>query len=481
MPLVAFAAVSAWRSRPSDDYGTLGQTVDSVVGALVLPEGIAVLVLCAYVTALGWWPIATVDRRRTTLRWTLTAPALIAAVCLARLPLVEWDAQPVRYFVLLGVGVLFVGVFEELLTRGVLLVGLRRRLPEFGVWIASCALFGLLHFLNVLAGAGVGVTVVQVVFAASFGSTLYLARRLTGNLLAPVLLHAAWDFGSIAVSATVPTQDLARMVPAGFIGLFAFAVLALGAGRRRRGRVAGRPGPSPRAPVADGPAHGGARGAGGRAAPPVRRLTRQPPRAGLPARATGCREQFARVLSLSRTTRPRPLPRARAPAAGAANAHSLGPVHPRVGDRSPSGNHPSLGSPCFHTGTTGRGVAPGRPPPHAQIRRPRSDRRHRRDRTRARVTARRQAATYPSDSTEPDLVSLLNGYDQYWTSSGGNDLHGTVNDPATLAKNDQLTSWINQHATTAQQFRALQDAEYDNTARTAYDQSFTVSQGSAPN
>lgn len=246
-PLVAFAAVSAWRSRPSDDYGTLGQTIESVVGALVLPEGIAVLVLCAYVTALGWWPIATVDRRRTTLRWTLTAPALIAAVCLARLPLVEWGAQPVGYFVLLAVGVLFVGVFEELLTRGVLLVGLRRRLPEFGVWIGSCVLFGLLHFLNVLAGAGVGVIVVQVVFAASFGSTLYLARRLTGNLLAPVLLHASWDFGSIAVSATVPTGDLVRMVPAGVIGLFAFAVLALGvaaggvvAWRDDRGRRLGR-------------------------------------------------------------------------------------------------------------------------------------------------------------------------------------------------------------------------------------------------
>lgn len=227
-PLVAFAAVSAWRSRPSDDYGTLGQTVDSVVRALVLPEGIAVLVLCAYVTALGWWPIATVDRGRTALRWTITAPVLIAVVCVARLPLVDWGAQPVHYFLLLTVGVLFVGVFEELLTRGVLVVGLRRRLPEFGVWIASCVLFGLLHFLNVLAGAGVGVTVVQVVFAASFGSTLYLARRLTGNLLAPVLLHAFWDFGSIAVSGTVQTQDLARLVPAGVIGLFAFAVLALG-------------------------------------------------------------------------------------------------------------------------------------------------------------------------------------------------------------------------------------------------------------
>ncbi|PZF57734.1 hypothetical protein DEJ23_06220 [Curtobacterium sp. MCSS17_008] len=227
-PLVTFAAVSAWRSRPSDDYGSLGRTVDSVVGALVIPEGIAVVVLCVYVTALGWWRVATVDRGRSALRWTVTAPVLIAVVCVARLPLVEWGAQPVRYFVLLAVGVLFVGVFEELLTRGVLLVGLRRRLPEFGVWIASCVLFGLLHFLNVLAGAGVGTTVVQVVFAASFGSTLYLARRLTGNLLVPVLLHAFWDFGSIAVSATVDLQDVARIVPAGLIGLFAFAVLALG-------------------------------------------------------------------------------------------------------------------------------------------------------------------------------------------------------------------------------------------------------------
>ncbi|QKS12484.1 phosphatase PAP2 family protein [Curtobacterium sp. Csp1] len=87
------------------------------------------------------------------------------------------------------------------------------------------------------------------------------------------------------------------------------------------------------------------------------------------------------------------------------------------------------------------------------------------------------ATTYPSDSTPPNLISLLNGYDQYWTSTGTNNLHGTVDDGATLAKNDELTSWINQHATKAQQFTALQDAEYNNATNTAYDQSFTVSQG----
>ncbi|MBT2502688.1 CPBP family intramembrane glutamic endopeptidase [Curtobacterium sp. ISL-83] len=227
-PLVLFAAVSAWRARPSDDYPSLGQTVDSVVRSLVIPEGIAAVVLCLIVTGLGWWRIATVDRTRSTLRWTTLAPILIAVVCLVRLPLVDWGALPSHYFLLLAVGVLFVGVFEELMTRGVLLVGLRRRLPEFGVWAVSCVLFGLLHLLNVLAGAGLGPTLIQVVFAASFGSTLYVARRVTGNLLAPVLLHAFWDFGSIGVSATVDVSDLSKLTLVGVVGLLAFAVLALG-------------------------------------------------------------------------------------------------------------------------------------------------------------------------------------------------------------------------------------------------------------
>ncbi|WP_185022665.1 CPBP family intramembrane glutamic endopeptidase [Curtobacterium sp. PhB115] len=227
-PLVVFAAISAWRSRPSDDYPALGQTVDSVVRALVIPEGIAAVALCLVVTALGWWRIATVDRTRTTLRWTMTAPILILVVCVVRLPLIEWTALPAHYFLLLTVGVLFVGVFEELMARGMLLVGLRRRLPEFGVWALSCVLFGLLHLLNALAGAGIGPTLIQVVFAASFGSTLYLARRLTGSLLVPVLLHAFWDFGSIGYSATADVHDQGRLAVLGLIGLFSFGVLALG-------------------------------------------------------------------------------------------------------------------------------------------------------------------------------------------------------------------------------------------------------------
>jgi membrane protease YdiL (CAAX protease family) len=227
-PIVVFAAISAWRSRPSDDYATLGQTVDSVVHALVIPEGIAVVALALFVTALGWWRIATVDPVRTRLRWTMLAPILVLVVCVVRLPLIDWTALPAHYFLLLAVGVLFVGVFEELMARGTLLVGLRRRLPEMGVWALSCALFGLLHLLNALAGAGIGPTLIQVVFAASFGSTLYVARRLTGSLLAPVLLHAFWDFGSIGFSATSDPGDFGKLTLLGLIGLFSFGVLAFG-------------------------------------------------------------------------------------------------------------------------------------------------------------------------------------------------------------------------------------------------------------
>jgi hypothetical protein len=85
------------------------------------------------------------------------------------------------------------------------------------------------------------------------------------------------------------------------------------------------------------------------------------------------------------------------------------------------------------------------------------------------------AAPYPSDTAKPDLPSLLAGYTSLWQSDGVNDLHGTVGDASTLARNDDLAVWINAHATPAQQFLALQDAEYQTTGNTSYDQSITIS------
>ncbi len=87
------------------------------------------------------------------------------------------------------------------------------------------------------------------------------------------------------------------------------------------------------------------------------------------------------------------------------------------------------------------------------------------------------APPYPSDSTPPDLVTLLAGYSSYWVADGSNDLHGTVKNAAVLERDDELAVWINQHATKSEKFLAMQDSEYQNGTNTAYDQSLTVSTG----
>ncbi|MFT8636627.1 MAG: phosphatase PAP2 family protein [Pseudoclavibacter sp.] len=94
------------------------------------------------------------------------------------------------------------------------------------------------------------------------------------------------------------------------------------------------------------------------------------------------------------------------------------------------------------------------------------------------------SASYPSDTTAPNLTTLLSGYYDYWqpeTDASGasrNSLHGTVTDTgkSVLARNDELASWINQHATASQRFRALQNAQYKNDP-TQYDQSQSIADG----
>ncbi|WP_368499099.1 phosphatase PAP2 family protein [Herbiconiux sp. A18JL235] len=77
---------------------------------------------------------------------------------------------------------------------------------------------------------------------------------------------------------------------------------------------------------------------------------------------------------------------------------------------------------------------------------------------------------------QPDLVALLDGVTDFWVPDPDYPLHGEVVDPVVLATNDRQVSWINTHATPAQQFAALQDAQYG-VSPDGYDQSITISTG----
>lgn len=89
---------------------------------------------------------------------------------------------------------LFVGFAEEVLTRG-LVVNLMRKAGhhELAVALVSAALFAAMHAGNMFSGQALLPTLVQLVYTFAFGICMYLALRVTGALIWPILLHATTD------------------------------------------------------------------------------------------------------------------------------------------------------------------------------------------------------------------------------------------------------------------------------------------------
>ena len=65
---------------------------------------------------------------------------------------------------------------------------------EIAVGLVSAGIFAALHAGNVFTSdQGLSTTAIQVVYTFFFGLIMYLALRLTGRLIWPILLHASTD------------------------------------------------------------------------------------------------------------------------------------------------------------------------------------------------------------------------------------------------------------------------------------------------
>lgn len=120
---------------------------------------------------------------------------------------------------------LLVGVFEEILFRGILMHGLTQRFGPVIALFASSGIFGTMHFVNWIEGQPLDGTAQQVLHASASG-LLYGAIVLrTGSIWPAVFLHAIWD-ASIAFSAEMmaalpkgPPEDTS-LIASGFFVLF---------------------------------------------------------------------------------------------------------------------------------------------------------------------------------------------------------------------------------------------------------------------
>jgi membrane protease YdiL (CAAX protease family) len=84
------------------------------------------------------------------------------------------------------VGTLLVGFCEELMYRGLVLVGFRGGMREALAWFWSSVAFGLLHSIKFFLGQDLLPTLQQAVMTFLIGSGFYIARRTTGVIFVPM-------------------------------------------------------------------------------------------------------------------------------------------------------------------------------------------------------------------------------------------------------------------------------------------------------
>lgn len=182
------------------DYNHIGDSEDTLWKWYVAPTLVGAIVITIIVSVYGWWrPALFEPRDRRMPKWSWVFPGVLALVAVANLLLGDTSTLTPVMWILLTAGSLLVGYNEELVTRGQLIVALRSRFGELGVWFFSTLLFGLLHLPNTVFGTGpLGVSQVFITFI--IGSALYLLRRVSGTLIAAMILHALWDFSSFATT-----------------------------------------------------------------------------------------------------------------------------------------------------------------------------------------------------------------------------------------------------------------------------------------
>jgi membrane protease YdiL (CAAX protease family) len=179
------------------DYDEVGDTAASVREGIVVPVGLGALYVAILASVLGWWKPA-MSEARVGRRWMWLVPGVLLVGAIGNFATVDWDGIESEYLLWLAVGTAFVGFSEEMLTRGLAIVGARGSMHEKWVWVFSSALFGLLHVANALFGQSLKATIGQVIFAFLVGIAYYVTRRISGTLLVTMGLHFLWDFSLFA-------------------------------------------------------------------------------------------------------------------------------------------------------------------------------------------------------------------------------------------------------------------------------------------
>ncbi|MGZ6705409.1 MAG: CPBP family glutamic-type intramembrane protease [Solirubrobacteraceae bacterium] len=218
------------------DYEKLNASSSNVVEFVIVPVGLGIVAVLALTARWDWWQQVFIERPRLTApRWLWLIPALFVITIVGGVASAPWGDWSTGVVLALLAGTLMVGIGEEIVFRGYLLVAARARYSEVGAWFVTSALFGLFHGTNLLNGAAFGPTMRQIVVAFILGGALYLIRRVSGLLVVAMVIHGLWDFstlvkggpGEAATNANVDTASVITALPGTVAGFVTIAALFL--------------------------------------------------------------------------------------------------------------------------------------------------------------------------------------------------------------------------------------------------------------
>lgn len=208
---------------PSQDAAGDGvfSSAASVFWVLGLPVIVGSLILLAFSWSVGWLPVPLFTKQPVPGRWWMwIAVVLVALPIVLRLFGTDYSVYSTSTIVMTFATGLFIGLSEELLTRG-LVVQIMRRAGhgELVVAVVSALFFALLHSGNLLSGQSLQTVGSTVLYAFAFGVLMYLVMRVTGNIIWAIILHGLTDPTTFLATGGIDVEGANSNALLGFVGL----------------------------------------------------------------------------------------------------------------------------------------------------------------------------------------------------------------------------------------------------------------------
>jgi len=180
------------------------RSVSYVMVLLAVPILIGCVILVVFGLSLGWLRTLFASQPIRGRGWMWIAIAVVLVFNVLRFASIDYAAAGFDWVAAWLLTGLFIGFAEEVLTRGYVVRIMRSAgRSEIAVGLVSAALFALLHASNLFIGQPIVATLLQMLYTFFFGLCMYLALRVTGTIIAPILLHASTD-PSIFMQAAYP-------------------------------------------------------------------------------------------------------------------------------------------------------------------------------------------------------------------------------------------------------------------------------------